>query len=59
MEKASKAANAYRPPGKRCCAKSIGRGKKLRFNRLGQYRRNRPTSLPWMRTRLGGRMRTS
>ena len=24
-----------------------------------QYRRNRPTSLPWMRTRLGGRMRTS
>ena len=25
----------------------------------GQYRRNSPTSLPWMRTRLGGRMRTS
>ena len=24
-----------------------------------QYRRNSPTSLPWMRTRLGGRMRTS
>ncbi len=24
-----------------------------------QYRRNNPTSLPWMRTRLGGRMRTS
>ena len=24
-----------------------------------QYRRNRPTSLPWMRTRLGGRIRTS
>jgi hypothetical protein len=24
-----------------------------------QYRRNKPTSLPWMRTRLGGRMRTS
>src|SRR5271154_1377044 len=24
-----------------------------------QYRRNSPTILPWMRTRLGGRMRTS
>ena len=24
-----------------------------------QYRRNNPTILPWMRTRLGGRMRTS
>ncbi len=24
-----------------------------------QYRRNKPTSLPWMRTRFGGRMRTS
>ena len=24
-----------------------------------QYFRNSPTSLPWMRTRLGGRMRTS
>jgi hypothetical protein len=24
-----------------------------------QYRRNRPTSLPWIRTRFGGRMRTS
>jgi hypothetical protein len=39
--------------------------RRLRCNRIGaprndnQYRRNRPTSLPWMRTRLGGRMRTS
>ena len=29
------------------------------WSRATQYRRNNPTSLPWMRTRLGGRMRTS
>ncbi len=33
----------------------------MRSSDLGvaQYRRNSPTSLPWMRTRFGGRMRTS
>ena len=37
------------------------RAEDLEAGRLSraQYRRNRPTSLPWMRTRLGGRMRTS
>ena len=30
-----------------------------RNDRDDQYRRNSPTNLPWMRTRLGGRMRTS
>jgi competence protein ComEC len=28
-------------------------------SRGNQYRRNRPISLPWIRTRLGGKMRTS
>ena len=29
------------------------------LDELAQYRLNRPTSLPWMRTRLGGKIRTS
>jgi competence protein ComEC len=39
----------------------LARGPRFRGDegQRNQYRLNSPTSLPWMRTRLGGRMRTS